>query len=52
MDVFEISDVIVRQYADHVLNSLKITDERLRSWLYDQAQCLGKRISSYEDVYI
>ncbi len=36
MDVFEIRDAAVRQYADYVRDSLKISDERLRSWLYDQ----------------
>ena len=36
MDVFEIRDATVRQYADYVRNSLRIADERLRNWLYDR----------------
>jgi hypothetical protein len=36
MDVFEIREATVSQYANYVRDSLKILDERLKNWLYDQ----------------
>lgn len=35
MDVFSVRDATVRQFADYLLHSLRVADERLRNWLYE-----------------